>query len=297
MQENPSTRVVTGYEQLVKEYESGKTPYEVLTHPYFSTGAFRFSVVNSVVDSGGYTRLWLKCPRGQQVELFSYGLQDEGLGAGLSGVFGATDAETNCAERHQTNNEDFAIEGLAIHYRGVRVSYPNMGSGLFLGDPSSPGLASAIKNGDVTITDTASTVVPPEISSPLALEDALASAIRSKVSFAPAFDRKVVDHVGRMDRFPEGGANSYLRANGEPSTHNYFRMNENYVWRKSGSETDKLFSALLRMEDDCYFACTLPSLYQPTTPPAQILGALRDVWIEFTLFLHGRAFYVPSRNI
>jgi hypothetical protein len=100
-----------------------------------------------------------------------------------------------------------------------------------------------------------------------------------------------------MDRFPEGGANSYLRANGEPSAHNYFRMNENYVWRKSGSETDKLFSALLRMEDDCYFACTVPSLYQPANPPTAILGPLQNVWLEFTMFLIGRAFYVPSRNI
>jgi hypothetical protein len=297
MQEQSGSKLLTGYEELVKEYESSKTPYEILTHPYFSTGAFQFSVVNTVIDSGGFTRLWLKCPRGQKVELFSYGLQDEGVGAGLSGAFGASDAETNLAERHQTNNEDFAIEGVSLHFRGVRVSYPLAGSGLFVGDTNQPGLRSAIVNGDTTITDTASTIVPPEIQSPLALEDALASAIRSKVSFAPAFDRKVVDHVGRMDRFPEGGANSYLRANGEPSTHNYFRMNENYVWRKSGSETDKLFSAVLFMEDDCYFACTQPSLFQPTTPPASILGALSKVWLEFTLFLIGRAFYVPSRNI
>lgn len=296
MQESGS-KVLSGYEQLIKEYEKTGSPYEVLTHPYFSTGAFKFSVCNSVLDSGGYTRLVLKCPRGQQVELFSYGLQDQGLGAGLSGQFGATDAETNLAERHQTNNEDFAVEGVALHFRGVRVSYPNMGGSLFTQDTSTPGLASAVKNGDVTITDIASTIIPPEVSSPLSLQDALAAAIRSKVSFAPAFDRKVVDHVGRMDRFPEGGANSYLMANGEPSTHNYFRLNENYVWRKSGSETDKLFSAILRCEDDTYFFCTQPSLYQPTTPPAQILGPLQNVWLEFTLFLMGRAFYVPSRNI
>lgn len=296
MQEAGS-KVLSGYDTLVKEYENAKTPYEILTHPYFSTGAFQFTVVSRKQDSAGFMRLVLKCPRGSKIELFSYGLQDDGKGAGLSGAFPSTDAETNCAERFSTNNEDFAIEGLAVHYRGVRVSYPQMGGNLFTTDPASPGLASAIKNGDVTITDTAATFIPPEISSPMALEDALASAMRSKVSFAPAFDRKVVDHVGRLDRFPEGGANSYLRANGEPSTHNYFRMNENYVWRKSGAESDKIFSANFVMEDDCYFCCTEPSLYQPTTPPADVIGALAKVWVEFTLFLHGRAFYVPSRNI
>jgi hypothetical protein len=292
-----SSKVATGYETLVKEYEGANIQYEVLTHPYFSTGAFAFQNVNQVIDSAGFTRIWLKAARGQQVELFSYGLQDTGQGAGLNGTFPATDAETNLSERHQTNNEDFAVEGVSLHFRGVRVSYPGAGASLFIGDPANPGLRDAIVNGSCTITDTASTVIPPEIGSPLALEDALATAIRSKVSFAPAFDRKVVDHVGRMDRFPEGGANSYLKANGEPTTHNFFRLNENYVWRKSGSETDKIFTALLRLEDDCYFACTVPSLYQPSTPPAQILGSLSKVWLEFTMYLHGRAFYVPSRNI
>jgi hypothetical protein len=292
-----SVQLLTGYEELKNLYEGAKVPFEVLTHPYLSTGAFRFDVVNSVVDAGGFTRLVLKCPRQTSVELFSYGLGDTGTGAGLSGVFPATDAETNISERHQTNNEDFAIEGVSLHVRGVRVSYPQIGANLFIGDTTTPGLHSAIQNGDVNITDIASTIVPPEISSPLALQDALMSALRSKVSFAPVFDRKVTDHVARFDKFPEGGANSYLMANGEPSHHNFFRLHENYVWRKTGADRDKIFSINLRCEDDCYFFCTQPSLYQPTTPPASILGPLKTVWIEFTMYMHGRAFYIPSANI
>jgi hypothetical protein len=292
-----SKQLLTGYEELINQYEAAGSPFEVLTHPYLSTGAFPFTVINSVVDAGGFTRLVLKCPRGTKVELFSYGLGDNGNGANLSPTFSATDAETNISERHQTNNEDFAIEGISLHARGVRVSYPNIGANLFVGDPTSPGLNSAIKNGDVTITDIAATIVPPEISSPLTLQDALFTALRSKVSFAPGFDRKVIDHVARFDKFPEGGANSYLMANGEPSHHNYFRLHENYVWRKSGSDRDKIFSIFLVMEDDCYFFATQPSLFQPTTPPGSILGALKTVWFEFTMYVHGRAFYIPSGNI
>ncbi len=294
---NASNKLRTGYEELIALYESQKVQYEVLTHPYFSTGAFKFTVVNSVVDAGGFTRIVLKCPAGSQVELFSYGLQDSGIGAGLSGAFGATDAETNISERHQTNNEDFALEGVSLHVRGYRVAYPAVGASLFTGDSANPGLFQAVQAGTTTISDIAATIIPPEISSPLTLQDALLSAMRSKVSFAPGFDRKVIDHVARLDKFPEGGANSYLLANGEPSHHNFFRLHENYVWRKSGSDRDKIFSVFLRMEDDCYFFATQPSLYQPTTPPASILGALKSVWIEFTMYMHGRAFYIPSGNI
>ena len=296
MDETGSKKIQTGYEELVGQYEKSGAPYEILTHPYLSTGAFPFTVVNSVVDAGGFTRIVLKCPRGTKCELFSYGLGDQANGANLSPAFAATDAETNISERHQTNNEDFAIEGVSLHARGVRVAYPNAGASLFVGDPTG-GLRGAVTAGDVTISDIAATIVPPEISSPLTLQDALFSALRSKVSFAPSFDRKVVDHVARFDKFPEGGANSYLLANGEPSHHNFFRLHENYVWRKSGSDRDKIFSVNLVMEDDCYFFATQPSLFQPTTPPGSILGALTQVWFEFTMYMHGRAFYIPSGNI
>lgn len=295
MQESSdSNKLKSAFERLHTDYDgAGKDPYEVITHPYFSTGAWRFQVVNSVVDSAGFTRLVLKVPAGSKIDLFGYGLEDNGQGAGLSPAFAATDAETNIVTRHFTNNEDFAIEGISLTGRGVRVSYPDIGADIF----TDPELHSAIQNGDVTIFDPAATIVPPEISSPLALQDTLLSALRGKVSLEITFDRKSEDHVARMDKFPEGGANTYLMANGEPSHHNFFRLHEGYVWRASQAKTDKILSIIMTVQDDCYVFVTLPTLYQPTTPPASILGDLLYLWWEFTVFLHGRAFYIPSKNI
>jgi hypothetical protein len=297
MQNPGSHKVPTAFEKLLGEYEKLGQDFEILTHPYFSTGAFPFVVVNSVADANGFTRLVLKCARNTKVELFSYAIDDNGEGANLApgtptDPIAATDAETNILERHRTNEEDFAIEGISVSARGCRIAYPAIGANIF----TNPALHSVLQNGDVTIKDVGSQILPPELSSPLNLEDALFSALRGKVSVVPTFNRKATDHIARFDKFPEGGANSYLLANGEPSVHNYFRLHEGFVWRQSGAETDKLFSLRITMEDDCYFTATLPNLFQSTIP-ASSLGAPIAIWWEFTMFLHGRAFYIPSKNI
>lgn len=286
-------REPTAYERLEAEYGSQADPYAILTHPYFSTGAFPFDVVDRTTDTVPFTRMVLRCVRGTHSDLFTYAINDDGQAAGLAANVPTTDAETNLMERHQTNNEDFAIEGLSLHARGVRVEYPNIGANIWSGDPT---FHAALQYGTRVINDVGAQIVPPEIASPLTLQDALLASIRANVSIEPRFDRKAGDHMARLDKLPEGGANSYLLANGEPAHHNFWRLHEGFVWRKGNSATDKLFELKLTAENDVFFVCTLPTLWQNSSSSNLSLGQLERVWLEFTVFLHGRAFFYPSKN-
>jgi hypothetical protein len=285
-------REPTAYERLEQEYTQSAEPFAMLTHPYFSTGAFPFDVVATEVDAQGFTRAVLKCLAGTHIDLFSYAINDPGQSAGLPNAVPATDAETNLMERHQTNNEDFAIEGVSLHARGVRVEYPAIGATIWDGDS---GFHDAIRLGQRVINDPGAELIPPEVCSPLVLQDTLLTAIRAQVSVEPRFDRKAGDHMARLDKFPEGGANSFLLANGGPDHHNFFRLHEGFVWRKSNSQTDKLFELKLTCENDVYMVVTIPNIWISGTA-ADSVGALKRLWLELTIFLHGRAFFYPSKN-
>jgi hypothetical protein len=285
-------REPTAYERLENEYGTQPDTYALLTHPYFSTGAFPFDVVDAETDGVGFIRLALRCTAQTHVDLFSYAVNDQAQAAGMPAFVPMTDAETNLMERHQTNNEDFAIEGISMHARGVRVEYPDINATLWDADSD---FHDALRLGTRVISDIGAQVIPPEISSPLTLQDGLLTALRDKCSIEPRFDRKSGDHLARLDKIPEGGANSYLLANGEPTHHNFFRLHEGFVWRKGNSATDKLFELRVTAEDDIWFLCTAPSIWRVSSPTLPI-GDLKRVWLEFTMFLHGRAFFYPSKN-
>ncbi len=295
-------RAPTAFERLWNEYLGAAALFEIAAHHYFSTGAFRWEVLTIETDDQGYIRAVLRCPKGATVDLFSYGIQDDVGGVGLSPNIVATDAETNMAERHQTNNEDFAIEGLGCCYRGTRISYPDA---VALPDggswPYGTGdtlLDRQIHDGDYPWCDLGAQLLPPEVASPLALHAALADHIAPFTSLQVFFDRKAGDHICRMDRVPQAGAKSYLYANGEPTWHNYYRIPEGYTWRKSSERTDRLFNMFVKVEQDVYATATIPTLWQPsTTAVPTTLGMPEFLWTEFTIFLIGRAFYNPGRNV
>lgn len=283
----------TAFDRLKNDYDSQGQPYQIGAHYYFSTGAFPFEIPVIKTDANGFNRMTLRCPGGTKIQFFSYGINDDVNGVGLSPNIKATDSETNLAERQQTNNEDFAIEGLAAGSRGCRISYPNVNAGF----TSDARLFQQLRDGDLPWSDLGSTILPPELSSPLALHDALFEAIKPFCSLHIFFDRKGGDHVCRLDKVPQGGARSYLYANGEPSAHNFFRIPEGYVWRSANSKTDRLLMIEATIQQDVYSEVTLPSLWQPVSPVTDQLGAPAKIWCEFSLWLHGRAFYMPGKNI
>jgi hypothetical protein len=301
MAANQTTRAPTAFERLFSEYTQAGALFEIAAHHYFSTGAFRWNVITIHTDDSGFIRAIIRCPRGSLIDLFSYGIEDSVRGVGLSPTLSASDAETNMSERHQTNNEDFAIEGLGCCYRGTRINYPNAVSlpdnGAWPFGTGDAELDSQITIGDVPWCDLGAQLLPPEIGSPLALHNALADAIAPFVSLQVFFDRKAGDHICRLDRVPQAGAKSYLYANGEPSWHNYYRIPEGYLWRKSAEKTDRLLSIYAKVEQDVYATITIPTLWQPSgSVPPVTLGMPDFLWTEFSLFLIGRAFYNPSKN-
>lgn len=300
--------VATTYEELVKRYEDQKQSYGMTDHRYWSTGGYPFSVEQQYTDVNGFIRYALLCQKQTNVEFFAYGLKDEVGGFGLPPVtaalptgFRASYAETNLLNKRQTNNEDFAIQGLSATSVGCRVQYPSVitatstAFGVQAGAAATSPFNQVIGSGGAVITDPASTVVPPEVSSSLVLRDTLMEALRGKISFQIFWDGKASDILAMLTDVPEGGANSYLWAHGEPSTHNFFRLKDGWTWNKSDGKRDKDLAIYGRVEQDTWVTVTLPPLNQLTT--AANIGNLQTLWLQIKIALHGTAFYWPSENI
>lgn len=282
----PENLIPSAYEQLVERYRAGGAPFHISTRPYYSTGAFKFERDQAVAAIAGATRVVLKASAGQELKFFSYGIGENVLGVQL-GDRAATEADTNLAEAQETNDEDFAIEGLSATAHAARCDYT--GAGPFTGD-----FGTGMADGSIVVEDPASILVPPELGSPLVLEKLLFEAIKSHVSLATSWNRKAGDHLGTLDQIPEGGAKSYLRANGEPTHHNFFRMPEGQKWCREGSPADTKFQLVARLERDVYVIVAEPGLITTGETP---IGNLQNVYLDWKVRLHGHAFYLPSQNV
>lgn len=288
--------VKTAFERLVDQFKAAGQGFDISTRPYYSSGAFKFDVVASSIDSVGLTRLFLRAVKNQRIEFFSYGLGDDVDSVGL-GDRNATDCDTNIVEKTNTNNEDMCIEGISATARGVTLQYDPL---TVVGLPKE--WTSALTFGSNTIEDISSSITPPEASSPLALEDALFRAIAPKTMCRVEWNRKEGDYLGTVDEFPEGGGKSYLRSNGEPSFSNYFRVPEGWLWRREGAPRDTILVVSATLCEDVLAVVTAPFAFieevedppDPSTVQVANLQALSLVW---KLRMHGRAIYLPSQNV
>jgi hypothetical protein len=278
----------TSFERLTDQFKAANQPFNVSTRPYYSSGGFRFNVVDTVVDGAGLTRLFLKAETNQRIDLFSYGLGDDVDSVGLGNRNG-TDADTNIVEKTNTNNEDFCIEGLSATARGVGVSYSEV-DGL-----TDAAWTDALLNGTVTIDDPGANVLPPEASSPLVLEDLLFRAMAPKCQLRLEWNRKEGDYLGTVDQCPEGGGKSYLRSNGEPSAFNYFRIPEGWIWRREGAPRDTILIISATLMEPVLVVVTVPLTFQGSEDIS--LGDIQYLNLVWKLRLHGRAAYLPSQNV
>lgn len=289
--------VKTAFERLVDSFKSAGQPFDLSTRPYYSTGGFKFDVVDKSLDAAGLTRLFLRAVKNQRIEFFSYGLGDDVDAVGL-GDRNATDCDTNIVEKTNTNNEDFCIEGVSATARGTALVYEEV-AGF-----TSPEWTKALTGGTNTIDDIASTVVPPEASSPLALEDQLFRVMAPKTMCRIEWNRKEGDYLGTVDEFPEGGGKSYLRSNGEPSFANYFRVPEGWLWRREGAPRDTILVISATLCEDILAVVTAPIAFPgpPAVGPPQVvevdaLDDLESITLVWKMRLHGRAIYLPSQNV
>lgn len=264
--------------RVLAEYNAIGAPFELSTRPYYSSGSIVFDLVDPLAADP--TKFFAVAPAGREIVLFSYSQGTSVQGVGL-GDRNANVADTNMATAAQTNNEDFVIEGISCTSRGVR--FINDAAPVTINSP----LVKEVYLGLNELTDISSTQLPPEISSPLALEDALWGAVKNNMSVTTKWDQKNTDLLGMASEIPEGGAKSYLRASGAPLTNNIMRIPEGYVWRNSNQTRDRLFNMILRIEQPIVFLLT-------NDPPSNV--PVKQVAVDFLFRLHGTAFYTPSTN-
>jgi hypothetical protein len=276
-------------ERILKAYKDAGQTVIARTIPYHSTGVFKGTVVDAdTTVSPGVA--FLKFAKNQQVVFFSYGIGDQ-IDMGGPALERATDAETNLAKGTSTNGaQDYVIEGVGFHNRGLRVTYPTGAQPYSL--VADAAVQSALRGG-TPIYDPAAIIVPPQGQSPFNLENGIFQALLGQASLNFLFDQQRIEKIGTLDLLPQAGAQSYLRANGTPECSNRYRIPEGYMWRKDGMA-------------DCELTVTVTLQHDIVIPINRITGyhdaegtgtwAPTDVALECVMRLYGLGVNMPSDN-
>jgi hypothetical protein len=285
----------TQRKKVIEAYKAAGEPFTASTKPYKSTVTFVFTRANTITASAVS---WLIARGNQRLQWFSYKIGDVVPGNSFLSIpyRAALEDDTNLSKASTTNGaEDFVIEGMSASNRSIRVTYATADGGT-PGSASSSDLTdtdalNAVRGG-VPIYDPGALYVPPQVQSPFNLESGLYRAIAGHISVEFTWDRGRIVKMGTLEQIPEGAANSYLRAVGEPSTNDRYRIPEGYLWRREG-------------QPDCEFVITgvltepvaVPILNvavpSSVTPTVSVLGA---AMLDVVLRLHGLSVKLPSRN-
>lgn len=278
---------MTQRSRILKMYETSKQEFNASTKPYKSTGAFLWTILNPITYNSVANAVAFAVLQPQTIEFFGYGLGD--TVPGFPGSV-ANDADTNLSKARSTNGaEDFVIEGMSISCRGNRIQYQvaDWPAGVTVAsDPSIVGLYA----GTNRVLDPGSVLVPPQVQSPFNLEETLMSALAPNVSIEFEWDRSMKVPIGTMDQIPEGGAKSFLRANGDPETNNRYRIPEGYLWRRDG-------------QPDCEFIARAV-VQKPVVVPLSLValtgtGATKIpvvIGTDVVMRVHGLSVKIPGKN-
>lgn len=275
----------TQRERLLKLYADAKIPFVATSKPYKSTLYLPFEIADTVTGAAS-TVSHIVFRKGTTLQFFGYGLNDP-IPDGVGGTTPATDAETNQQKGTRTNGaEDFVIEGVSFTAASKRVEtvVPN---GVTLTDSDVEGFYAGTVDG----LDPAAIARPPQVDSPFNLEEALLMAVAPFMSITFQWDQQRIDKVGTMDQIGEGGAKSFLRANGEPLNANRYKIPEGYLWRRDG-EPDSQFVSIVKLERSVVVPISAIAIFGATavdTVPEA--GAIR-----LTMRVHGLRVTVPSQN-
>lgn len=262
--------------QYEKKY--GKN-FRVETKPHKSVRPFSFRVVN---DGSGVAYAVLNA--NEPLEFFTYGV-GQPIDDGFGNQRNATLADTDLSEGGKTvGPETFVIEGISATLAGVRVKYA-------AGAPG--GADPAVANfyaGKIPGLDPAALVQPPQCASPFNLEAVFMSAMAPYLAIELEWDRTRKTQIGTLDEVPEGGAKSFLRANGEPHPGSRYRVPEGYVWRAVG-RVDSNF--LVRVTPAMPIVIPISLV---TFPGAGAVSVPTGICADIAIRLHGLRFTLPSGN-
>jgi len=103
------------------------------------------------------------------------------------------------------------------------------------------------------------------------------------------WDRKRYEKLGIIDLLPQAGAKSYLRANGQPSAENRYRIPEGYLWRRDG-QPDSEFIARARLERPLVVPISL------VTPPGGTVATPTAIYLPLIMRVFGLSVDLPSGN-
>ena len=286
----------TQRKKVIEAYKAAGEPFVASTKPYKSTVSWQFTRANTITAS---SVAWLIARANQRLQWFSYKIGDAVPGnANLATPYrAALEDDTNISKARTTNGaEDFVIEGMSASNRSIRISYAAGDGGTGAGsgntaDVTDADALSAIKAG-VPIYDPGALYTPPQIQSPFNLESGLYRALCGHISVEFEWDRGRIVKMGTLEQIPEGAANSYLRAVGEPSTNDRYRIPEGYLWRREGQpDCEFVVSGVLQE------AVAVPILNvavpASVTPTVAVLGV---TMLDVVLRLHGLSVKLPSRN-
>lgn len=286
---------VTQRRKLLAAYAQSAQSITCRTIPYHSTTRFQFDIVDAAASPSPGTAYAVA--RANQVRtLFQYGVGDNISLSANGSQTTATEAETNLGKGSSTNGaQDFVIEGVGFHCRGLRLAYAPGTGNLFTGEGANPpvdGDVLGALTGSTAIYDPAATNVPPQFQSPFNLENGPFQSLLGLMSVDFLFDRKRIEKIGTVDTFPCASAKSYLRANGDPNQSNVYRIPEGYLWRRDG-QPDSEFSVNLTLQRPLVIPINgiLPYDVGATSPAFPT-----TIWLEVVMRLYGLAVDLPSAN-
>jgi len=286
-------------DKLTMEYEAAGKPYYRVEREYYSTGSVRFLIDGTAYTpgGGGYQRYIVKAAAGQAAALFSYKAGDPGGAANLFTTAGSvplvTDqSHTNQVVGYQTNGEDFAMMGVAGQIKGVRLQM-TPGADFPTGQVTAA-FKAGVTIGNLYLNDVSNDFLPPEVTSPLILEDNFGRALMKVLDLRELWNQREGDQVALGRALGPGGGESYLHGLGQPTTHNIKRLSKGLIWRNSGTPgaQDTQFSLNCTLREDVYAKVTWPG----TTVFGDTFGPLVELDVDYQIIMHGVAFYLPSEN-
>lgn len=281
---------MTQRRRIIEAYRDAKEPFSASTKPYKSTVTFNFASTNAITAS---SVVWEIALQGQSYDWFGYKIGDNvpgnnGAAITVTNYRAANESDTNISKARTTNGaEDFVIEGMSASHRSIRSVN---------GGNSAPGITDAnVSNcllGLNPIFDPGCLYLPPQVMSPFNLEDPLFRAIQGHISVEFEWDRSKTVKIGTLEQIPEGAANSYLRASGEPSTNDRYRIPEGYLWRREG-QPDSEFITRGTLQDTICVPMLAVLSPAPSTP---LLIYPTNIFLDVVMRLHGLSVKLPTRN-
>jgi hypothetical protein len=297
MQNQTTGMIPDAYNRYKQQYDAAGKSYHCAEREYYSTGSVTFNVDgNPIVVTGQYDRYILHATPLQTAQLFAYKVGDpmqvaNTFTAGGQGTRTADFSDTNILRAYETNDEDFAVRGIGFRTKSIRLEFTPSAA---WGEASFPAdFTNVVTTGTGYIDDPGSHLVPPEIDSPLVLQDTLGRAISQRLRIREVWDNRASDDIALARRMGPAGSDSYLKSLGDPKTWNVLRLDPGLMWNRPNAEFDTRFNLECTLAEDIW---TIVSWPQALLASNATIGTLTKVHVDYSVILVGHAFYYPSAN-